>query len=240
MVLRKLRWLHRAWRYRLYVDPAEIRWILHNVREGQHAIDIGAHKGGYTYWLAKAVGTAGRVVAAEPQARLAKQLADLTRGSAQVAVENVAVSDENGPTEIVMRSNGSSHGASLTGWPDGDPGIRVAVMRNTLGELMASSGLERVDFIKCDIEGHELRVLRSSGEILERDRPTLLCECEERHKQDPDGGVQGLVQTMAPHRYRIRFFYGKELLDIDRFDAAKHQIVGLRKYGNNFLLEPEK
>ena len=238
MFVARLRWLHRVWRYRFYVDPAGIDWIRHHVMPGQRAIDIGAHKGGYTYWLARGVGPAGRVVAVEPQANLASRLAELTRRMPQVTVRNLAISDANGPAEIVLRSSGSSHGASLTGWPDGDPGIRVPVMRSTLRDLMTATGLPRVDFIKCDIEGHELRVLRSAGEIIERDRPVLFCECEERPRQDEDGGVQGLVQTMAPHRYRIRFFFGRELLDVDRFDAAKHQVVGQRRYGNNFLLEP--
>jgi FkbM family methyltransferase len=238
MALAELRWLHRAWRYRLYVDPAEIGWILRSVRPGQIAIDIGAHKGGYTFWLAKAVGTAGRVVAAEPQPSLAQRLTRLTRSLPQVKVLNVAVSDRSGPAEIVMRSSGSSHGASLTGFPDGDPGHRLQVQCRTLADVMIEGGVDHVDFIKCDIEGHELRVLGASHELLERHRPTMLVECEERHAHSDRDGVAGLVRTMQPHRYRIRFFFGRELIDIDRFDPAKHQIVGARKYGNNFLLEP--
>ena len=41
-------------------------------------------------------------------------------------------------------------------------------------ELFAS--LERVDFIKCDIEGYELHVMRELRGLLERHRPTVLIE----------------------------------------------------------------
>ncbi|MBK8979570.1 MAG: FkbM family methyltransferase [Planctomycetes bacterium] len=233
-----LRWLHRAWRYRLYVDPDEIRWLRQTVRPGQSAVDLGAHKGGYTYWLAKAVGRNGRVVAAEPQRELAERLARLTRRLPQVIVRNVAVSDSSGPDEIVMRSSGSSHGASLTGFPDGDPGRRIPVVKATLPELVASAGLTAVDFVKCDIEGHELRVFGAAAELIDRHRPVILCECEERHAASPGDGVQGLVRLFEPHRYAIRFFFGGALHPIDAFDAGKHQVVGARDYANNFVLEP--
>ena len=58
----KLRYLYRAWRYRLKLDPAEIKAILVNLAPGDVAIDIGAHKGAYTYWLQKRVSDSGRVV----------------------------------------------------------------------------------------------------------------------------------------------------------------------------------
>ena len=41
-------------------------------------------------------------------------------------------------------------------------------------ELFA--GLERLDFVKCDVEGYELIVMRELRPLLERFRPTVLIE----------------------------------------------------------------
>ncbi|MFO1053514.1 MAG: FkbM family methyltransferase [Planctomycetota bacterium] len=234
-----VRWRHRAWRYRLQIDPDEIRFVRSFLRPGQSAIDLGAHKGGYTYWMAKAVGARGRVLAVEPQKSLADRLARLTAHWPQVVVRNAAVSDVSGAGEIVLRSSGSTHGASLTGFPDGDPGKRVPVQRATLSELARDAGLERVHFVKCDIEGHELAAFGGSRDLVDRDRPTIICECEERHAHDSSQGVGGLVRLFEPLGYRIRLFYRHQLIDVDRFDPKVHQVVDSPDYGNNWLLEPK-
>ena len=63
---------------------------------GDTAIDIGAYKGGYTYWMRDAVGGAGRVFAFEPQPDLRTRLERMIRAFAweNVSVHGVAVSDE--------------------------------------------------------------------------------------------------------------------------------------------------
>jgi predicted methyltransferase len=70
----KLRLLYRAYRYRWKNDPTEIAFVRAHVQPGSIALDVGAHKGGYTYWLAKGVGPSGHVYAFEPQPRLATGL----------------------------------------------------------------------------------------------------------------------------------------------------------------------
>ncbi|MEX0641615.1 MAG: FkbM family methyltransferase, partial [Pirellulales bacterium] len=65
----KLQYLYRAYRYRLRVDPAELRYVCRKLRPGQVAVDIGCHKGAYTYWMRQRVGPSGHVIAFEPQPR---------------------------------------------------------------------------------------------------------------------------------------------------------------------------
>ena len=55
----KLKYLYRAFRYRFRNDPFEIAFIRSIVQKGQICADIGAHKGGYLYWLQAAVGEKG-------------------------------------------------------------------------------------------------------------------------------------------------------------------------------------
>ena len=53
MIKERFRFLWRAWRYRWLLDPAEIRAIRARLQPGDFAIDIGVHKGAYSYWMAK-------------------------------------------------------------------------------------------------------------------------------------------------------------------------------------------
>jgi len=48
-MIQKLRLIQRAHRYRRHHDPAELAAIERMLHAGDVALDIGAHKGAYTY-----------------------------------------------------------------------------------------------------------------------------------------------------------------------------------------------
>ena len=231
----RLRLFYRAWRYRWKNDPAEIAFVRAHTRPGTLALDIGAHKGGYTYWLAQSVGAAGRVYAFEPQPQLARNLRrsfDPTR----VVVENAAVSDHEGAMTLHIPTDGRpSPGASLeqtsTATATGHAiTVRVLALDHYLAERTAP-----VSFLKCDVEGHELSVFRGAEQLLRRDRPVLLFECEQRHHGDrPIAEVFDYLQSLG---YSGRFFHGDRLAPLAEFQSARHQAnpADHENYFNNFV-----
>ena len=232
-----LRLLARAWKYRRKLDPAEVRFVLKAVKRGDRIIDLGAHKGAYTYWLAKAAGKDGRVVAVEPQKNLADKLTQVMAGRQNVAVKWAAISEHTGTGTLSLRPDGSSHGASITGFSDGNVGDTVEVPTITLADLMVEQRLSRVDFIKCDVEGHEGDVFNASRGVLRTHRPTILLECENRHAQGEFGGVKGMRKIFEPLGYRVRFFCGGRLYPVSDFNPEIHQNYGSGEYCNNFVLD---
>lgn len=237
LITQELRLRARAFKYRRKLDPAEISAMLRAVKPGDTAIDLGAHKGAYTFWLARAVGRQGKVVAVEAQEPLAKRLETVMASRPHVTVRHAAISDSTGTGQLSLRPDGSSHGASIAGFPDGRVGATVATPTITLADLVAEAGLTRLDFIKCDVEGHERTVFRAGAEVIDRFRPTILVECEDRHAEG-GGGVAELAGIFEPLRYRIRFFSGGALMPLSEFDADRHQVYGEGEYCNNFYLEP--
>ena len=71
------KFVFRAWRYRLRAERPEIRFLLNQLQLGHTAIDIGAHKGAYTYWMSQRVGSSGQVIAFEPQPELNQTISKL-------------------------------------------------------------------------------------------------------------------------------------------------------------------
>ena len=59
--------------------------------------------------------------------------------------------------------------------------VREPVVLITLDEFIIKTGIERVDFIKADIEGWELKMLEGARETLKRFRPTIMIELNEDH-----------------------------------------------------------
>ena len=131
------------------------------VRAGDTCIDIGANLGYYARTISRLAGPAGKVYAVEPVAPIRKVLSRNLRRCANTEILPYALGTESKP--IVMANDS----ARETGY------FGTAQMRRG-SELFGK--LERLDFIKCDIEGYEVIVMREMRPLLERHRPTVLIE----------------------------------------------------------------
>jgi len=237
-----LRFIWRAWTYRLKGDPGEIKSVISGLSPGDVAIDIGANKGGYTYWMAKSVGRGGKVVAFEPQPDIANYLKKFFDAPAYrgVTIEPIGLSSRQGESRIVIPEAGKKYspGASFEVKPS-DNFHSFTVRIDTLDNYCKVNNVRPVRFIKCDVEGHELEVFRGSETILREDSPIVLFECEARHLsrfsiRDVFGYLEGLG-------YKGYFFMGRKLLPLSAFDEKIHQANwGSSFYFNNFLFKKDK
>jgi hypothetical protein len=79
------------------------------------------------------------------------------------------------------------------------------------------------DFLKIDVEGHELAVLEGARQILELHRPAILVECEARHR--PNGDVCPVFDLLHSHGYTGSFFQNGQRRPLAEFDPAEHQRI---------------
>jgi len=236
---RMARFHYRAWRYRWRVEPAEIRFLLEHLRAGEVAVDVGAHKGAYTYWMQRAVGPAGRVFAFEPQPELAEYLAAMARalGHGHVTVIPAAVSRTRGTMTLARPGPRPSPGATLE--PRDEPlGDAFAVRVETLDTyfLEHAAAARPVRFIKCDAEGHELAVFQGAERILSEDRPVLLFECETRHHRG--GAIEPVFDYLRGFSYEGSFFRGRERLPLAQLRPEDQAEAGRRGYVYDFAFLP--
>ncbi|MDX1493060.1 MAG: FkbM family methyltransferase, partial [Longimicrobiales bacterium] len=234
--LRRLESRHRAWRYRTRTDSAEIRWLRSTLRPGDVVVDAGAYKGGYTYWMRKAVGPEGRVYAFEPQPRLAGFLREMVGAFdwKNVTVESVALCAERGRRTIHVPSRGPSQRGSLVVERDG--ARTYTVPTDSLDDFLArQEGPGNLALMKCDVEGNELELFRGAEQTLRAWAPRLLFECEARfHSSDR---VRRVVTWLRELGYRGSFFWDGELLPVTEFHPDLHQVEGRSPYANNFVFE---
>jgi FkbM family methyltransferase len=147
---------------------------------GAVAIDIGANLGEWTVPFARAVGAAGRVLAVEPAPRAAAALEATLGANAlhQAQVIQCALGDHDGFAEFavpVVTSARIDTGTAQIG-AAGAACEALSVALHTLDSLSAERGLDRIDLIKIDVEGHERQVLDGAKATLCRFRPTLVIE----------------------------------------------------------------
>jgi FkbM family methyltransferase len=248
----KLHYLHRAYRYRLRVDPAELRFVCSQLKAGDVAADVGCHKGAYTYWMRRSVGPQGAVFAFEPQPQ---QVEYLRRAFSAMQYDNVsvvpmAVSDTCGKLPLYTEPGvGFTHAASLVDPPSrGGPAAKqltanaAAVDSSLVDVITLDEFFARQDrgpnFVKIDVEGYELSVLNGARGTLEKYRPALLIESESRHR--PDGDVSTVFRFLHSFGYAGSFFLNGARHSLTEFDPSIHQCIepGVtttpRGYVNNF------
>lgn len=234
MSAQKLQWIYRAWRYRYRLERPEIQLLLQHLSSGDTAVDVGAHKGAYTYWMRQAVGLTGRVYAFEPQPLLARRLGRLVAGSGygNVVVENMGLSSTAGTLMLNVPGAGTSPGASFES--SHGAGQSYPVQVTTLDQYFEGREGARIRLLKCDAEGHELEVFRGARRLLTEVRPCLLFECERRHRRS--GRVDDVFGWLQELDYRGFFIDRDGARDLSEFDPEVHQRDDSDPgYVNNFL-----
>ena len=236
-----LRWIFRAWRYRLKVEKQEIKFMLSHLKAGQTVIDIGTHKGAYTYWMSKYVGKYGQVFAFEPQPVLYNQLNTLLKhsNSNNVKLELLALSSSKGEATLLIPGKKTSPSASIHNNKQEGLSTKITVEKTTLDDYFCNQNQTPVNFIKCDVEGHELNVLTGGQKLLEKFQPIITLESEARHcGVDNVMAVFDLLQNLNYNGY---FFNGESMSSLDNFDIYEYQLSPINKfYVNNFFFIPKE
>lgn len=165
--------------FRVYEYP---RFLKRLVRRGDTVIDIGANLGYYSWFFSRLAGPDGKVYAVEPVKPICSVLRHNLRKCPNVEIYNYALGGEE--KEVTMGNDsvrGEEHfatgqnfvlGADETGRAHAQNEFAAHMCRGS--ELFA--GLERLDMIKCDIEGYEGVVIREMEPVIDKHKPLVLLE----------------------------------------------------------------
>ncbi|HEU4452734.1 MAG TPA: FkbM family methyltransferase [Longimicrobium sp.] len=197
-------------------DEPDLEVVRHLAGAGDTVLDLGASIGMYTRVLSHRVGEAGRVVSVEPVPETFAVLSRTVRslGLANATVLNVAVSDAEGwATMEVPRLDWGGEDHYCAHLVDGGPasGNRRVRVRTATADSIAR-GLGRVDFVKMDVEGHELSVLAGAAWLLDEVKPAWLIEVS-GDPDDPAGGAARLFARMAEAGYGAWRYAGGRLAE---------------------------
>jgi FkbM family methyltransferase len=175
-------------------DPEVSRIARHYVKPGDYCVDVGANTGPLTLLFAKLVGAEGRVLAFEPGPpylrRLRKNLGLNPQLWSVVTIVNEGLSDEEGTLTWAADPH-HPHNAGLLGVTEG-----TSVKVSTLDSAIKRQGWGRVDFIKIDVEGMELEVLRGARAVLERFRPVVIFETMELFRASRGFDIFGEMEAL--------------------------------------------
>lgn len=211
----------------------ESRLLTYLIKPNSVAVDVGANHGAYTYLFSK---ICKNVISFEPNKSLAKRLVDANIKN--VKVMPYGLSSRCSECKLYIEE---IDGLLETGTASMNKRIDVGTQKSIKIEVITldSLRLTQVDFIKIDVEGHELEVITGALQTIRQHKPIMLVEIEERHIS---AGIGVVVSTILELGYCGYFFYEKALHRISDFNIEIHQNqVHLRdrfRYCNNFLFFP--
>lgn len=169
-----LQWLHLDLTKNLKYDRLTKKIICHSIKPGMGCVDIGCHKGEILD-LMIAANPEGRFWAFEPIPELATAL-EKKYGS-KVDINTSALSDSAGTTKFNYVRNAPAYSGILQRtYATDKPEIELlTVVKSKLDDLIGPD--QKVGFIKIDVEGGELPVLRGAERIIKENKPVILFEC---------------------------------------------------------------
>jgi FkbM family methyltransferase len=154
------------------IDPEIVTKIYLNYSKigiGSIVLDVGTYSGVQTVRFSKIVGNTGKVYAFEPDKESFKTLLmNLSEHKCDnVIALNYGLYDFDGVL-CFNSSGGMGAGIDMNGIDE--------IVVKTLSTAVRELKIDKIDFIKMDIEGSEIPVLTSGREILRKFKPRLIVE----------------------------------------------------------------
>jgi FkbM family methyltransferase len=169
-------WRVRNQKGRVY--EKEIPILKEFVSSGDHVVDIGVNFCQYTSRLTELVGTTGRVIGFEAHPFAYSIARKLARKDECVEIHNLAVSDQVGTVRIAVQqfNRGVPNWGTVAVLETTSPNAQGIQVESTTLDHFLHDRSNRVAFVKCDIEGHELFAFAGGRQLLSKDQPVVLVE----------------------------------------------------------------
>lgn len=192
--------------------------FLRVLREGDVAIDVGAHSGFHASKIAEKIGKSGQLFAFEPLKDVFAALLQCLHQQDNSLLFNMALGKSRGVASFT-RADGALEESGLRprahfNHPEQTKLREILVWCDMLDHLLGN--LERLDYIKIDVEGGEMDVLAGGQRLIQRTRPLISIEYGAPGYSAYGSDKWSLWHWAAEHDYK--------LYDINGVDMENKQI----------------
>ena len=196
-------------------EPEVRTEIRRHLKPGAIAIDVGANVGWHTLLMAARTGSSGRVYAFEPNDSTRRRLVSAVEANnfMQVTVDGRAVADRSGVSGFQAPLAGHVWDGTgrLTAGPGQDglegqerrEGQTTTTECTTLDAFVAERHIDRLAFLKIDVEGWELSVLRGARHVLTALRPVVVFEYDAAYVSRSGGSAEDVTRCWSDADYEL-------------------------------------
>lgn len=174
------------------------------IKPGMTIIDVGANIGYYTLLFSKLANKSGKVLAVEPNPAAFDLLYEncllnsvFTR--CNMYFTRAAASDSEESADLYIGNNRMGSSSLYNQW-----GLTkdINVSARKLDNIVNDWKFKKVDFVKIDVEGAEISVLKGMEEIIDNDRPIMIIEASPRCLARAGYDIGNLFLTLWQTNYK--------------------------------------
>lgn len=183
------------WRIYFNAFPSSTFRLFREIKPADWILDVGANNGYYTLQFAKAA-TAGRVFSLEPDPqnyrRLLKNIELNPKFAAQIDSYQLGLAEKSKKVQIEVcdPNNLGKNRVKETG-VEGNLTQLIA-----LDEFIESNRIQKVDWVKVDIEGYEPFFLEGATKTISRFKPNLYMELSDVTLRYYNSSAQQLIDKL--------------------------------------------
>ncbi len=212
---------------------AEMELWRTQIRPDMTVIDVGANVGVYTFSAAQRVGETGKVIAIEPFKACVNCLQETSRINQLpwVKIYEAAASDHCGSAKLSLHNASELNEVISDNSPNYDLANTVTIQCLTLDSLIETENLTRVDWLKIDAEGHEIKVLQGAERLLTEFKPNIIYE-NIAGAHGSNGAIMQYIQAKGYQVYSYRP-YIQELVPVTDANQLNSQLNLIAVYNPN-------
>jgi len=162
-----------------WFEKSDLNLFRSIIRPDDTVFDLGANVGPYS--ISAAARTNGKVIAVEPALQTFELLNRSASQFPNMTAIHTAISDK--PGTAFLSHGGSSENFKLS---DNNETQGEKVPLVTVDDIAAEHGIESVDIIKMDVEGHELKALAGAEKIIANGSPIIFYEVKHGSDLHPE------------------------------------------------------
>ncbi|MFZ1808151.1 MAG: FkbM family methyltransferase [Cyclobacteriaceae bacterium] len=168
--------------------------------EGSNVLDIGTNIGWVAHNLAR-ISKTGKVFGFEPDPMNYDRCAE---NCVLNSLENLVIfpwglGSANATIGMEIRTPSNFGGNRIA--PSGAKNSRGVLIKR-LDDVASIQELSKIDLIKIDVEGYELKVLQGAEKTLIKHRPVLFIEIDDNNLKDQNDSATALIQTLVNLGYQ--------------------------------------
>ena len=229
--------------YNKNIEP-ELIWIKDFLNKDAVIFDIGANVGSFVYRLENKL-SSNNIVAFEPNEKLYFRL---KRIFPEIKIFPIALSDKNETAEfkipVINGKTFHSRGTLQTDYKESGEEKhtinKVKVMK--MDDWITTQNINRIDFIKIDVEGNEMKTLFGAKQTITKFQPTLMVEMEQRHHQQP---LFEMISEVESWGFEANFL-NRETFELEKLtekiiaDQNENVLINKKLYINNIIFVPKQ
>lgn len=190
-------------------EVEETNTICNNVKPYMIVMDIGANIGFFTLLMARLVGPEGTVHSFEPNPDIQRRLKENIKinpdlSDDRIKLYEMALGARNGKTTFYCPIIGHEGVGGIKNTERAPLEKTITVKVNTLDDFIIKNNIKKIDFIKMDIEGGELDVLKGADYTLNKIRPIILFEGNEVNTEPYGYRVFEIILYLEKRGYAVK------------------------------------